>query len=132
MSAGAIKDVISFGQQIGILRQINIEWPTFFSDILHAASALDLDFMELPSMQCVFQGTSFLNKLVGTVAGVLGLFLVLFMPSLYARVWRRDVAVQTLQTFKTRASAILLILYAPISRVIISSFRCDDLGTAPG
>ena len=79
-------------------------------------------------MQCVFEGTSFLSRLIGTVLGVLGLFLVLFVPSLYARVWKRDVAVQTFQTFKIRASAILLILYAPISRVIISSFRCDDLG----
>ena len=128
------------------MANIDFSWPKQLESTFKWASALNLEIVRLPSLACMLADTQFLTRLLGYdlikhlslaqrynahryALGPMVVILILLLPWLWSRIrCSRDVARVTFTHFMTLKLFGVFFVYAPVSRIMLSALKCDDIG----
>jgi len=138
-ATGYLKIMIGFFQvTAAFLSTLEVEWGPSLEDLLSLFALFQLDFFALPSTECVASDIQHSEKLVvSTLVPVLVLVL-LALPTLAVKFRntpqpetidrRESVVYRVSSAFSFSALAFLFLVYPLVSKAVLGTFNCADLG----
>ena len=119
----SFKIVIGFCQSTGTIVKANASLPVELTQTLKRLEALNLDLSIFPSWACLRQSTGFREHLLTFTLAPIFAFFVMAIPVLWAR-WRcsQEMARATLAQFIRSSCLLVVLVYPPVSSVVMSSY----------
>lgn len=125
----SFKILIGFCQSMGTLVRVKAKLPDELTNTMRQFERLNLDLSIFPSWACFLQSATFLEHLLGFACIPIVSILIMAIPVFWAG-WKHshEVASKTLARFIGSSCLLTVLVYPPVSRVVVSSFNCLDFG----
>jgi hypothetical protein len=126
-----LKVVIGFFQVTSsFLSNLEVDFPASLKDIMSVFSLFNLDFFSLPNTECLLSQMNHTTKVVLCTLFLIAVLLLLVLPLACICASGADAAKKSnvVSAFYFSSMAFLFVFYPFVSKVIIETFICVDLG----
>jgi hypothetical protein len=126
-----LKVVVGFFQVTSsFLSNLEVDFPASLKVIMSVFSLFNLDFFSLPNTECLLSQMNHTTKVVVCTLFLIAVLLLLALPLAYVCASGANAAKKTnvVSAFYFSSMAFLFVFYPFVSKVIIETFICVDLG----
>jgi len=128
-----LKVAVGFFQvTASFLSNLEVDFPSSLKSLMLAFALFNLDFFSLPNTECLLSQMNHESKVVLCTLLILVVLLLLALPLAYVSASGADTADKNkvVAAFYFNVMAFLFVVYPFVSKVVIETFICVDLGNS--